>query len=164
MDLPITIEPMSEEDLEIVAAIELASFSEPWSLESFQRELAYNQHAIYLVARHNGMVIAYIGGWVIFDEAHITTLAVEAAYRRHGIAAKLVQMLIEKCLTRGATCLTLEVRPSNIAARCLYEKLNFAVKGARKRYYLDEDALIMTKENLEFEDEDREEVRKNHAR
>ena len=46
---------------------------------------------------------------------------------------------------------TLEVRPSNIAARRLYEKYGFALAGIRPRYYSDdnEDALIMTTPPIE---------------
>ena len=53
--------------------------------------------------------------------------------------------------TRGAHEATLEVRPSNIPARRLYEKYGFKVVGVRPRYYSDdnEDALIMTTESLD---------------
>jgi ribosomal-protein-alanine N-acetyltransferase len=42
---------------------------------------------------------------------------------------------------------TLEVRPSNAAARSLYEKLGFKVLWVRQNYYSNprEDALIMGK-------------------
>ncbi len=149
----ITIEPMSEKDLEVVAAIEADSFSDPWPLEAFRTELLNNQLAAYFVARHKGRVIAYIGSWLVLDEVHITTLAVETPYRRRGIASRLVKTLIEKSRSGGARFLTLEVRPSNKAARYFYEKWGFTVLGRRKRYYIDEDALIMTKENLKPCDE-----------
>lgn len=46
--------------------------------------------------------------------------------------------------------MTLEVRPSNTAARRLYASLGFKDIGLRKRYYTDtnEDAIIMWKDNL----------------
>ena len=44
--------------------------------------------------------------------------------------------------------MTLEVRPSNVIARAFYKKWGFTVRGRRKRYYPDEDALIMTRDNL----------------
>jgi len=52
---------------------------------------------------------------------------------------------------RGAHEATLEVRPSNLPARRLYEKYGFKVVGTRTRYYSDnnEDALIMTTPELE---------------
>jgi [ribosomal protein S18]-alanine N-acetyltransferase len=143
---------MNEEDLAAVAAIENASFSDPWPLSSFSNELFYNRLAVYYVARLEGEVIAYIGSWFVLDEVHITTLAVTEAYRRRGIASRLVEALLEKARSEKAHCLTLEVRPSNTAARSFYEKLGLTVYGRRKRYYSDEDALIMTRHDLRRRD------------
>ncbi len=150
MDLFITIEEMTGEDLETVSAIEQASFKDPWSLHSFQTEIETNHHALYLVARLEGVIIGYLGAWIVFEQVHITTLAVKETYRRRGIAIRLVETLVEKVAPRGVSCLTLEVRPSNKAARLFYEKLGFVVTGRRKHYYADEDALIMTKNNLKL--------------
>jgi [ribosomal protein S18]-alanine N-acetyltransferase len=146
--VPVTIEPMASDDLRTVVAIEEASFTQPWSHQSFQSELANNQLAAYLVARFDGNIVGYGGVWVILDEAHVTTLAVEQHYRRHGIATRLLEALIEKSCRMGANRISLEVRPSNQAARRLYEKFGFSVKGVRKHYYFNEDGLIMFKENL----------------
>ena len=46
---------------------------------------------------------------------------------------------------RGATAMTLEVRPSNAPARALYAHYGFREAGVRKKYYHDngEDAIIM---------------------
>lgn len=142
------IEKMTEADIEVVAAIERASFADPWSVQSFQTELQQNRLATYYVARLAGEVIAYIGAWLIIDEAHITTLAVAEPYRCRGIATDLLKTLIAKARDEGIKCLTLEVRPSNTGARIFYEKHGFRTLGRRKRYYQDEDALIMTRENL----------------
>ncbi len=148
MTLALTIKPMTEEDLPAVVAIEQASFSDPWYLQSFRSELLYNRKAIYLTARHRDNIIAYIGAWVVVDEGHITTLAVDKEYRRLGVASRLLETLIEKVLPLGVRRLTLEVRPSNNEAFGFYEKWGFTVQGRRKSYYYDEDALIMTKEGL----------------
>jgi len=148
MDLPLNIEPMTHQDLAAVAAIERQSFKDPWSIHSFQTEIETNRLALYLVARLHERVIAYIGAWIVLNEVHITTLAVDKAYRRLGIASRLVMALVEMTGPRGASCLTLEVRPSNTAALRFYEELGFTVLGRRKYYYADEDALIMTKNNL----------------
>lgn len=144
----LVVEPMGEADIEAVAAIEGTSFSDPWPIESFRTELIYNQLASYYVARLNRNIIAYIGAWIILDEVHITTLAVEKKYRRQGIASLLLETLFTRVQKLGARCLTLEVRPSNKAARNFYEKYGFKIYGRRKRYYGDEDALIMTKDGL----------------
>lgn len=153
MAIPLTIDQMNFDDLPAVTAIERASFKDPWSLHSFQTEIEANRLALYLVARRRGQVIAYIGAWIILNEVHITTLAVDKEHRRQGIASRLVGALMEMTGPRGASCLTLEVRPSNTAALQFYEKLGFEVLGRRKHYYADEDALIMAKKNLNLPEE-----------
>ena len=148
MSLPLQIERMLEEDLHAVVAIEEASFKDPWYLQSFRSELLINDMAIYLVARLEGKIIAYIGAWLVVDEVHITTLAVDPLCRRCGAATALLQALLDIVLPRGAAMMTLEVRPSNTAAINFYLKHGFTERGRRKFYYRDEDALIMTNESL----------------
>ncbi len=144
----VTITPMTLQDLDAVVAIEGSSFVQPWSRQSFSSELANSQLAAYLVARVAGRVVGYGGVWVILDEAHLTTLAVENTYRSKGIASRLLSELIDKSLEMGARRMSLEVRPSNQSARGLYHKFGFIVKGLRKHYYFNEDGLVMFKENL----------------
>jgi ribosomal-protein-alanine N-acetyltransferase len=142
------IKPMSVEDLEEVIGIESESFDQSWSCESFRSELEKNHLAKYLVACKDGKVIGYGGMWVVLDEAHLTTLAVEKEWRRRGVGKALLHALTDHAAESGAVRMTLEVRPSNIAARRLYEEFGFTVRGVRKKYYLTEDALFMIKEGL----------------
>ncbi len=144
MDGSCKIALVQQPDLPSIAAIERECFSDPWTLQAFHNELNVNRLALYLAARQNGQVIGYIGSWLIIDEVHITTLAVKKEFRRRGIAKLLLADLTRRTLSMGARYITLEVRPSNKAARKFYEKHGFAVNGRRKLYYSDEDALIMT--------------------
>ncbi len=143
----LVIEPMKDDHVLDVAAIEKVSFSDPWPKESFYSELN-NNRAFYLVARCSPGedLVGYIGAWQVLDEIHITTLAVAKQYRRCGIASRLLEALIEATKSRGSRYITLEVRPSNKAARKFYEKYGFNILGRRKRYYVNEDALIMSKD------------------
>lgn len=136
--------PMEAADIPQVLQIENSSFSVPWSQKAFADEME-NDLAHYLVAEYGGAVAAYAGVWVIFDEAHITNVAVLPAYRRLSIGEKLMRRMIAWVREMGASSMTLEVRPSNTAALKLYEKLHFARAGRRKGYYTEpaEDALIL---------------------
>jgi ribosomal-protein-alanine N-acetyltransferase len=95
-------------------------------------------------------VVGYSGMWIMVDEAHITTIAVDPAYRSEGIGELLLLALLERAQDRGAGEATLECRVSNDVAQRLYRKYTFRDAGIRKRYYSDdgEDALIMTSEPL----------------
>ena len=69
------------------------------------------------------------------------------AYRRRGVAAKLISVFENFARGNKLAFLTLEVRPSNAAAIALYKGFGFEEVGRRKNYYdlPKEDALILTK-------------------
>ena len=92
------------------------------------------------------LIAGFLGAWYAADETHVITVGVRRAYRSRGVGELLLIAAIEQAYARGATIVTLEVRPSNFAARNLYGKYGFDVSGVRKGYYADnhEDALIMT--------------------
>ena len=93
----------------------------------------------------SGDVVGFAGIWLMIDEAHITTLAVDPKWRGGGLGELMVVALIEKSISLGADLITLEVRASNRVAQRLYEKYGFYANGIRPRYYSDngEDALVM---------------------
>jgi ribosomal-protein-alanine N-acetyltransferase len=95
-------------------------------------------------------VAGFAGMWIVFDEAHITTIGVDPLYRGRGFGELLLLALIDEAVRRGATWLTLEVRVSNNVAQDLYRKYGFAVQGTRRHYYSDngEDAYIMWSRSL----------------
>ena len=135
---------MKQTDADEIAAIEEISFAMPWSREDFWRE-AVNENAVYVVGVFDDKVVAYAGAWISFEEAQVMNVAIHPDYRGKGFGTKLFAQLIDEVKSRGATAITLEVRPSNEAAIKLYEKFGLKSVGRRKSYYIDngEDALIM---------------------
>ena len=141
---------MTLDDLPAVHAIERASFAVPWPDDAYRNEIRANRLASYVVARLDERVVGFAGIWVMVDEAHVTTFAVDPRWRRRGIGERLLLALLDLSIARHAREATLEVRLSNLPARKLYEKHGFRPVGIRPRYYSDngEDALIMTTEAL----------------
>ena len=148
----ITIREMNKEDLDDILEIENASFSMPWTRASFENELL-NSMALYTCLECDGKVVAYVGLWKIYDEGHITNVAVLPSYRGLGLSKILLSNLFEICLNNGIARLTLEVRESNMVAINLYQHMGFISSGKRPRYYSNpiEDAIIMWKE-LDYEE------------
>jgi ribosomal-protein-alanine N-acetyltransferase len=144
------IEPMTLDDLASVHDIERRSFQVPWPEDAYRNEIRTNRLASYVVARADDEVVAFAGLWVMVDEAHITTFAVDPRWRRRGVGERMLLALLDLAVTRHAREATLEVRLSNMPARRLYEKHGFRPVGIRPRYYSDngEDALIMTTDPL----------------
>ena len=89
-----------------------------------------------------GEISGHIGVRHVLGELHITTIAVRPEYRRRGHARALIGAAL--AAYPHARHVHLEVRPTNAAAITLYESLGFSQTGRRRRYYGDEDALLMT--------------------
>ena len=86
---------MGLDDLDAVQEIERRSFRTPWPSHAYRTELETNRLAHYLVARLAGRVVGYGGMWVMVDEAHITTFAVDPDFRRQGIGERLLLALLD---------------------------------------------------------------------
>ena len=75
------IRPLCEADVDAVVRLEEASFHTPWTRADFEGELE-NPLALYLVVLEDDELIAYGGSWIVFDECHITNIAVTPSMRR----------------------------------------------------------------------------------
>lgn len=146
----VQLRPMTVDDIPRVLEIERQSFRTPWPSDAYFHELKENRLAAYIVAKVDDRLVGYAGMWVILDEAHITTIAVEPALRGQKVGERLLVGLIDAALERGARWMTLEVRKSNLTAQNLYRKYGFREIGTRKGYYSDnrEDAIVMWTGNL----------------
>lgn len=146
----LSIRRMQPEDIDAVLVVENQAFTTPWSRNAFEEEIGNNDLAHYLVLADNGLITGYAGFWLVVDEAHVTNIALSSEYQGRGLGALLLEHLILAAKLAGAVSMTLEVRPSNTAARKLYARRGFTERGIRPNYYADigEDALIMWLDNL----------------
>ncbi len=138
------IRKMAERDLDQVAAMAAAVFSEPWSRQGFAETLPM-ENVCFLVAKEEETVLGYAGLSLAADEGEIINVAVSPAFRRRGIACGLMRALLAEGAAGGIRRFFLEVRVSNTAAVCLYQKYGFTVRGRRKNFYTSprEDAYVM---------------------
>lgn len=161
--VPFEIEPMRWEDIPEVLEIERRSFSMPWPMRAYEQELLRNPNAHYLVLRPREVraavpillprrlpILGYGGFWMVPDEAHISTIAIDVPWRGRGLGELMFLALVEEAIALGAELITLEVRVSNHVAQRLYRKYGLEVVGRRPRYYRDnnEDALLMSVEGI----------------
>ena len=143
------VRPMTKRDISRVYEIEVQSFRSPWSKLSLLGEL-HNDVARYYVAEDEGRVIGYGGMWLLFDEAHITNIAIAPERRGEHLGRYLLYGMMEAAVARGAEKMTLEVRETNLRAQNLYYSFDFTKQGFRKRYYDDtgEGAYLLWNEDL----------------
>ena len=143
MTAPTGIRRLQYSDLAQVLQIERRSFPTPWSLAMFVLELS-KPSGICLAATRGDAVVGYLVCSRYDTVWHVMNVAVEPRLRRAGIGTTLVEHLFAQADEPGAQY-TLEVRPSNVGAIAMYERLGFRAAGRRRGYYQDnrEDALIM---------------------
>ena len=152
---PYRLRPMRLSDISSVMAIERSAFQVPWKESAYHYEVAENRLASYQVltvelADLPSKLIGYAGFWMLVDEAHISTIAVAANWRRRGLGHLLLLNVLFLAYKSEAELATLEVRTTNNVAQELYRAYRFEIVGGRKRYYQGrEDALIMTVEPLD---------------
>ena len=143
------VRPMTKRDIARVYEIEVQSFRSPWSKLSLLGELR-NDVARYYVAVEEGRVVGYGGMWLLFDEAHITNVAIAPENRGQHLGRYLLYGMMQAAHERGAEKMTLEVRETNQRAQNLYYSFDFTKQGFRKRYYEDtgEGALLLWNDDL----------------
>lgn len=138
----VQLRPMLPDDIGAAHELEQQVYRQAWSRQVFEDELGHESRR-YVVAEKDGALAGYGGVMLVGEEAHITTVVVDPAHRKHRVGTRLMLALIDHALDSGASALTLEVRVSNEAAQALYRRFGMAPVGVRKQYYRDEDALIM---------------------
>lgn len=145
LDLGVELVTMRRRHLRGVLKIEAQVYPRPWSLGLFLSELALRTTRVYIVARVGSTVVGYAGLMLTGGDGHVTTIAVDPAWHRHGVGTRLLLALSRAGIARGCTGLTLEVRVSNEAAQTMYRRFGYAPAGVRKNYYSEsnEDALVM---------------------
>ena len=142
----ITIERMSETDLEEVALLERLCFSDPWSKRSFEEELKH-RFSIPLVVKFGTKVVGYTCLWHMDDQMEIANFAISPEFRGKGIGKMMMERVLSEAKKRDCLSVMLSVRESNLSALNLYAKSGFVEVERRKNYYRlpTEDAIIMAK-------------------
>jgi ribosomal-protein-alanine N-acetyltransferase len=140
---------MKEEDLQVVMEIEHLSYPNPWHLSSFKGEINNRpiSNPYVVVLKPLNKIIGYVIYWHIKNEVQISNIAVDPEYRQMGVGESALRQVLFEVRRKGVDFIFLEVRPSNQAARSLYDKLGFKMLGLRREYYRNppEDAIIMGK-------------------
>ena len=138
---------MQDTDLVEIMEIERRSYPHPWTRQIFNDCL----RAGYCcwVCEQQGVIEGYGVTSIAAGESHLLNLCVRPESQQQGIGRKLLLHLISLARRQNAEMMFLEVRPSNRAARALYESMGFNELGSRREYYPAdkgrEDALILAR-------------------
>ncbi len=109
-----------------------------------EAELA-REDAYLLVAETSSGLVGFVSARLAGDVVELSDLVTHPAWRRRGVAQRLVLELASHARESGVREIHLEVRESNLGAIALYDKLGFERIRRRERYYKNpvEDALCL---------------------
>ncbi len=138
--------------LERVCQIEKQCFEQDAFTKQQLACLITDCNTIGLTAEINGEIVGFVIARINIRRAitfgHILTVNVAPAYRRKGIAQKLLQKIEILFKERGINECRLEVRETNIAALNLYKKSGYTKAGRLEKYYGTDHGLYL-KKNLQ---------------
>lgn len=127
------LRPLQMHDLDAIMQIEPTIYSHPWTRGNFSDSL--NSGYSGWVLERDGKMIGYALLMMIMDEAHLLNLSVTKQLQKQGLGRFLLEHMLKVAKNHQAKSMFLEVRPSNVSAIALYEKLGFCEVALRRGYY-----------------------------
>ena len=91
-------------------------------------------------------IVSFLNYSLMYERIEIEYIYTLEEYRNKSMASKLLEYLIDLGISNNCSNITLEVRCSNISAIKFYEKNGFKKASIRKKYYNDEDGILMLRE------------------
>lgn len=147
--VPDALRAAEPDDAPAIAALQQASFDDPWSAESVGRLLTGPAN-LSLVAEPHGRIQGFLIGQCVVDTAEVLAVAVDAAVRRAGWGGALLAGFERLADASGAERVLLDVAADNAPALALYATCGYQTIARRDRYYAigqadPVDALVMVK-------------------
>ena len=140
----INIYDMTLEDIDSLKDRLIVDFDDFWTFDVLKSEILSN-NSKYIVIKNDSEILGFAGIKIILDEAEIMNIVTKKEHRNQGIGKLLLEKLLLEAKNKNIKRLNLEVNESNKIAIHLYEKFGFIQNGKRKNYYIDNDAILMSK-------------------
>ena len=141
MDNKIEIKKLTKEFIGDVFEIEKTFFGLTTNqsiIDSFNKD-----NLFYFVLLIDGVVAGYLECSIVLDEAELFEIAIKKEFQGQKLSIKLMEFFIDFCKKNGVCTIFLEVNIINNKAIALYEKFKFEKYGVRKKYYGENDAVLM---------------------
>ncbi|HEY8048359.1 MAG TPA: ribosomal protein S18-alanine N-acetyltransferase [Ramlibacter sp.] len=140
-------DPLSEQHLDEVVAVESRAYEHPWTRGNFADSLRSGYQAQVLVA--GGKLLGYFVAMKGVDEVHLLNITVVPEHQSQGWGRLILDALALWARQQGAQWLWLEVRVGNERAQRIYERHGYRRVGERRGYYpaangKREDAIVMS--------------------
>jgi len=127
--------PLVAADLPAAARLHGAAFpDEPWDAAQLDLILA-TPGTLGLAVDGGGVLAGFLLLRQAADEGEVLALVVAPAWRRRGLATRLLRHGLARLLAAGARRCFLEVGADNAAALACYRRAGWRQVGRRPRYY-----------------------------
>ena len=135
------IKKLTEEMVEDVFDIEKTFFdvtTKQTILDSFESE-----NLNYFVLFFENQIVGFLECSIVLDEAELFEIALKSDYQGKRFSQKLMDYFIDYCKSKNVVTIFLEVNTINTKAVSLYKKYGFVQYSVRKKYYGENDAILM---------------------
>ena len=149
MDRNVRIEKLSKNMIEDVFEIEKTFFDLKTNqsiLDSFDSNSLF-----YFVLFLDEKIVGFLECSIVLDEAELFEIAIKKEFQGQKLSIELMNFFIAFCKDKNINTIFLEVNTLNTKAISLYEKFGFVRYSVRKKYYGDNDAVLMklSRENFD---------------
>lgn len=114
-----------------------------WSAQSLAEEIV-GPGRWYVGAEVDRVLVGYAGLWFDGEDAQVMTIGTAVRQQGRGVGRVLLDALVARARTLGATSVLLEVRVDNEPALRLYSGAGFERLGRRRGYYQPENVDAWT--------------------
>jgi ribosomal-protein-alanine N-acetyltransferase len=129
-------------DVPLIVKVEEQSFDVPWPEFLFKAHL---NNPGFVVYEREGNILGYAMVGDSKGKAHLQNIAVHPLCRRQGVGTELLEWCIDLVKLYGYREMVLEVRQQKTSSQAFYANNGFKISGTVAGYYVDDDAIIMTK-------------------
>lgn len=135
------VEKLTENHYKDVFEIE-KTFFDVEDFSSFLSSLK-NENLHYFVLKLNSEVVGFFECSIVLDEAELYEIAIKKEFQGKGYSKILMEYFLKFCDENNVRTIFLEVNNTNSKAISLYEKFGFSGYFVRKKYYGENDAILM---------------------
>ncbi len=137
--------------------VEIATVCDLESLDEIQKEcleklehqdfdfVLKNQNFVVVKGEIENRIVGFVSASFSFEQCDILQVCVCGKFRRQGLGKELLIAFENIMKEKGVCELFLEVNEKNIPAINLYNSMNFSFLSKRKKYYGENDAIVMHK-------------------
>ena len=117
-----------------------------WTKSQWEKELTDPKRiCIGVIELETKKLLGLCSAWLVIDELHITSLAINPIHQRKGLGKFLISDLIKRSKSLKTTEIYLEVKDTNEPAKAFYKSMGFKIVGNRPSLYKDgSDAIIFS--------------------